>query len=164
MITFNGMKEKLMSHNIDIAELEKRCNYPRWYVPFLFIYGRKDSTVSVMGANIYPEDVESIIYSNLLLANSINSFSISLEEDDRGNPRPCFEFELLDIKQKVKVEEKLSSVLSPELAKLSLDYKKAKEEYPQAVEPVIRIFDMHEGPFKDDQKRIKKRYVKQSIK
>ncbi len=163
MITFDDMREKLKLHNIDILELERRCSYPRWYVPFLFIYGRKDSTVSVMGANIYPEDVESIVYSDILLANSVNSFSISLEEDTGGNPRPCFEFELLDINQKAKVEEKLSNILSSGLAKLSLDYKKAKDEYPQAVEPIVRIFGMHEGPFKEDQTRIKKRYVKQGV-
>ena len=164
MITFDDMKEKLKLHNIDILELEKKCKYPRWYVPFLFIYGRKDSTVSVMGANIYPEDVESIIYSDHFLATSINSFSISLEEDAGGNPRPCFEFELLDINQKATVEEKLGNMLSSGLAKLSLDYKKAKDEYPQAVEPIVRIFGMHEGPFKEDQARIKKRYIKQSVK
>ena len=164
MIIFDDMKEKLKLHNIDIRELERKCNYPRWYVPFLFIYGRKDSTISVMGANIYPEDVESIVYSDLLLANNINSFSISLEEDAGGNPRPCFEFELLDINQKAKVEEKLGNIVSSGLAKLSLDYKKAKDEYPQAVEPIVRIFGMHEGPFKDDQSRIKKRYVKQNVK
>ncbi len=162
MITFDGMKEKLRTCNIDLSELERRCNYPRWYVPFLFIYGRKDSTISVMGANIYPEDIESIIYSDLVLAGNINSFSMSLEEDSKGNPRPCFEFELLDINQKTKVEEKLRGILSAELVKLNLDYKKAKEEYPQAVEPVFRIFGMHEGPFKENQARIKKRYVKQS--
>ncbi len=163
MITFDDMKAKLKLHNIDIMDLEKKCRYPRWYVPFLFIYGRKDSTVSVMGANIYPEDVESIVYSDLFLANSVNSFSISLEEDPCGNPRPCFEFELMDIGQKAKVEETLRNILSSGLAKLSLDYKKAKDEYPQAVEPVVRIFGMHEGPFKDDQLRIKKRYVKHSV-
>jgi len=164
MITFDEMKEKLKSHNIDIVELERKCNYPRWYLPFLFIYGRKDSTISVMGANIYPEDVESIVYSDFMLANSINSFSLSLEEDAQGNPRPCFEFELLDINQKTKVEEKLKDVVSLGLARLSLDYKKAKEEYPQAVEPIIRIFGTNEGPFKDNQARIKKRYIKQSVK
>jgi phenylacetate-CoA ligase len=140
--------------------LEQKCAYPRWYLPFLFIYGRKDSTVSVMGANIYPEDVESIIYSVPLLASSINGFAISLEEDAEGNPRPCFEFELLDLRPKPEVEAMLRQILSPELAKLNLDYRKAREEYPQAVEPIVRIFGMHEGPFEANLSRIKRRYVK----
>jgi hypothetical protein len=117
-----------------------------------------------LAGKIYPEDIESIVYLDLFLANCINSFSISLEEDASGNPRPCFEFELLDVSQKAKVEEKLSNILPAGLAKLSLDYRKAREEYPQAVEPILRIFGMHEGPFQEDQARIKKRYVKRNIK
>lgn len=160
MITFDEMKEKLKLHNIDILELERKCNYPRWYLPFLYIYGRKDSTISVMGANIYPEDVENIIYSDILLAKHISSFCLSLEEDLKGNPHPCFEFELFDTNQKTSVENKLNTIMSTELAKLNFDYKKAREEYSQAVQPVIKTFGLHEGPFADNQSRIKKRYVK----
>lgn len=161
MITFNEMKDKLKLHNIDIVELEKKCNYPRWYLPFLYVYGRKDTTISIMGANIYPEDIENIAYSDPLLAKNINSFCLSIEDDPQGNPHPCFEFELLDMEQKIQVEERLKSVVSIELAKLSFDYKKAKDEYPEAVEPIIRTFGLYQGPFKENQARIKKRYVKQ---
>lgn len=160
VITFDQMKAKLKQHDIDLLELEKKCKYPRWYLPFLFMFGRKDSTVSVMGANIYPEDMESIVYSDSLLAQNINSFTISLEEDTSGNPRPCFEFELLDMEVQDGVEEKLAHILTPELTKLSGDFKKATEEYTQAVEPIIRTFGLHEGPFAEDQSRIKKRYIK----
>lgn len=161
MITFNQMKDKLKLHNIHIEELEKKCNYPRWYLPFLFVFGRKDTTISIMGANIYPEDVENIAYSDPFLAKNINSFCLSTEDDAQGNPRPCFEFELLDIEQKTQVEGRLKSIVSIELAKLSFDYKKAKDEYPEAVEPIIRTFGLYQGPFKENQARIKKRYVKQ---
>jgi phenylacetate-CoA ligase len=162
ILTFDEMKERLQEHDISLEELERQCAYPRWYLPFLFIYGRKDSTVSVMGANIYPEDVESIVYSTPVLARNINAFVISLEEDANGNPRPCFEFELLDLNARSEVEEVLHQTLSSELAKLSLDYKKAKEEYPQAVEPIVRTFGMREGPFEVNINRIKRRYVKKT--
>ncbi len=159
MITFNDMKARLRQHDIDLLKLERACHYPRWYLPFLFIFGRKDSTISVMGANIYPEDVENIVYTDALLAKEINSFLLSLVEDATGNPRPCFEFEILDSTHKDMVEKKLREILGPQLAQMSFDYKKAREEYPQAVEPIIKIYGMHEGPFKDNQNRIKKRYL-----
>jgi phenylacetate-CoA ligase len=162
MLTFEEMRERLRLHGIDLAELERQCDYPRWYLPFLYIYGRKDSTVSVMGANIYPEDIESIVYSTPLLAKSINAFAISLEEDAQGNPRPCFEFELLDLEHQAEVEKELRHILPTELARLNLDYKKAREEYPQAVEPILRSFAMNGGPFKENLDRIKRRYVKRS--
>ena len=31
-------------------------------LPFLWIHGRRDATISVMGSNIYPEDIESVLY------------------------------------------------------------------------------------------------------
>ena len=55
----------------------------------------------------------------------------------------------------------MKRIVSIELAKLSFDYKKAKDEYPEAVEPIIRTFGLYQGPFKENQARIKKRYVKQ---
>jgi hypothetical protein len=58
------------------------------------------------------------------------------------------------------VGAKLRQLLSPGLAKLSLDFKKAMEEYPEAVEPIVRLFAMNEGPFKANQARIKRRYIK----
>ena len=159
MIVFDEMKEKLKKHNIDLLELEKECNYPRWYLPFLYVYGRKDSTISVMGANIYPEDVENVVYSDEYLAKNINSFCLSVEDDDKGNPRPCFYFELFDVRKEISVAERLKNILSDGLAELSLDYKTAKKEHPEVVEPVIRILGLGQGLFKDNERRIKKKYV-----
>jgi phenylacetate-CoA ligase len=160
MIVFDDMHARLKRHNIDLSELEKACRYPRWYLPFLYVFGRKDSTVSVMGANIYPEDVESIIFSDMLLAKNIHSFLISLVDDVEGNPRPCFEFELSSMEMGEQVRSVLEKLLCPGLARLSQDYRKARQEYSQAVTPIIRIFGMHEGPFQGDQERIKRRYIK----
>ena len=162
ILTFDEMKRRLGLYGICLEDLERECAYPRWYLPFLFVYGRKDSTVSVMGANIYPEDVESIVFSIPLLARKVNAYAISLEEDANRNPRPCFEFELLDMEARGQVEEALHQVLAPGLAKLSLDYRKAQDEYPQAVEPIIRTFGMHEGPFKANLARIKRQYIKKN--
>ena len=162
MITFDDMKARLQAHGVDLVQLEKECDYPRWYLPFLFIYGRKDSTVSVMGANIYPEDVETGIYSDLSLAARVNSFMISLHEDERGNPRPCFDLELRDIGERAEVEEALARLLPEGLAGLSQDYRKAREEYPESVAPVVRTHAMGDGPFRDNEGRIKKRYVAKS--
>jgi len=163
MLTFDEMAAALRAHGIDIRELEKACDYPRWYLPFLYVYGRKDATISIMGANIYPEDVEQIVCSDAFLAVQINSFCLSLEDDAQGNPRSCFEFELVDIHHRGSVEERLKGRLPRELAQLSADYKKAVEEYPQVMEPVIRTFALSQGPFQENKSRIKKLYIKEAL-
>ena len=48
-----------------------------WAAPFLFLFGRNDSTISYMGANIYPQDVENGLYQDDPLAAPIESFCLS---------------------------------------------------------------------------------------
>ena len=56
-------------------------------LPFLWIYGRKDSTVSVMGANIYPEDLEQALYDEAELAGITHSFCLAWScRDARASP------------------------------------------------------------------------------
>jgi len=73
------------------GELILRMLSDRWvhvHLQNLLQPRRKDSTISVMGANIYPEDVESVVYSDSVVAKVVHSYSMSLVDDDHGNPRP----------------------------------------------------------------------------
>ena len=49
-----------------------------------------------MGANIYPEDIETIIYRDPQLARQVNSFLLSLRTDEAGTPRPGIAIELVE--------------------------------------------------------------------
>src|SRR5207302_4048836 len=65
-------------------------------LPFLWIYGRRDATISVMGANIYPEDIETLIYQDAKLAARTHSFALAVVTDATATPRPCILLELSD--------------------------------------------------------------------
>lgn len=52
----------------------------RMNLPLLFLFGRKDSTISYMGANLYPQDVEYGLYEGNPHAARIGRFCLSLEE------------------------------------------------------------------------------------
>ena len=54
----------------------------RMRLPLLFLFGRRDSTISYMGANIYPQDVEYGLYTDNPLAHLLQSFCLELEEHD----------------------------------------------------------------------------------
>ena len=54
-------ERRLAACGVDIAGL---CGGARLRLPFFWIYGRRDYTVSVMGANIYPEDIEQCLYAD----------------------------------------------------------------------------------------------------
>ena len=63
-------------------------------LPLLFLYGRKDSTISYMGANIYPQDVENGLYQDNPLAHQIESFCLTLEEHADLESRPVVHVQL----------------------------------------------------------------------
>jgi len=129
-------------------------------LPFLWIYGRRDATISVMGANIYPEDVETIIYKDRLLPDRLHSFCLSVVTDSSATPRPCIGLELTGDRPPDEAwSQRLAALFQAGLADVNLDYRAALGEFPAAMAPIIEVYARGEGPFKADAGRIKQRRI-----
>jgi phenylacetate-CoA ligase len=129
-------------------------------LPFVYVYGRRDATISVMGANIYPEDLETIIYGDPDLARRLQSFLLMLLDDQTGTPRPGIALELIggavvDEHWQADVTKRLREGLRS----MNLDYREAFMEYLQAMEPIVTVHPFGTGPFAEDVSRIKPRRI-----
>ena len=71
---YNEMAKTLAAFGQDIKNLTTPTESRILRMPFLWIYGRRDFTISVMGANIYPEDLEQCLYAEPELARITRSF------------------------------------------------------------------------------------------
>lgn len=132
------------------------------HLPFLWIYGRRDETISVMGANIYPEDVESLIYRDLDLAPHIHSFCLSLVTDATGTPRPGVDLELeVGAVARDGWAERVATDLRDGLAAIDLDVRTAVDELPGAMLPIVTFHPRGQGPFAADAGRIKQQRLVQ---
>ena len=98
-----GDEGKVMSFSDMIATLDEyvpwRSAFPGFRkdlirLPVLFLFGRKDTTISYMGANIYPQDVEYGLYKVEAYAQSIESFCLSLGETADLNSFPKVNIQL----------------------------------------------------------------------
>jgi hypothetical protein len=115
-----------------------------------------------MGANIYPEDIETIIYKDGLLAGRLHSFCLSVVTDSSATPRPCIALELNGhAPDDARWSERLAAQFQTGLADLNLDYRAALGEFPAAMLPIIELHARGEGPFKADAGRIKQRRIAQ---
>jgi phenylacetate-CoA ligase len=129
-------------------------------LPFLWIHGRSDATVSVMGANIYPEDIETILYGDPELARGVNSFLLSLRTDEQGTPRPGISLELTegatvdDAWIAARVEQ-----FRVGLYDLNIDYRSSTAEWGEAMLPIVEAYALGTGPFAADATRIKQRRI-----
>ena len=159
---------KTLGHDINQLGLAPETVGPRgqlpWArpipLPFLWINGRRDATISVMGSNIYPEDVESIVYRDVDLVPRLHSFLLSVVEDQTGTPRPHVALELTDTSGIDDAwRERQADRLRDGLFALNTDYRTSVAEFPGAMRPIVATHTIGEGPFADDAHRIKQRRV-----
>ena len=127
-------------------------------LPFLWIHGRKDATISVMGSNIYPEDIETVLYRDPLVSGRMHSFMLSVIDDEDGTPRPAVALEFADIDDVdaawlAATAERLRDGLQA----LNIDYRSSLAEFPAAMLPIVSVFALGGGPFAGDAHRIKQR-------
>ncbi|HLJ69305.1 MAG TPA: phenylacetate--CoA ligase family protein, partial [Chloroflexota bacterium] len=130
------------------------------HLPFLWIFGRRDATISVMGANIYPEDIETLIYRDPPLARRIHSFGLLTISGEDGTTRPGVALELSEgVSVDQSWSERIARQLSSGLAGLNLDYRTAAREFPGAMGLLVSVYPLGTGPFAADVGRIKQRRI-----
>lgn len=149
----------------ELGALDPREPLPQsWAAPFFFLFGRRDGTVSYMGANIYPIDVEYGLYRDQSLAAAIESFCIEVSESAALEARPVVHVQL---RKHARVEraaatERLRAGLVEHLASASRDFAEALREDPSVADLVVALHDHGTGPFAGMQARIKNVYVVRS--
>jgi phenylacetate-CoA ligase len=152
--TFSELEERLRIAGTSIEKILGVVDRKPIRLPFVWVYGRKDSTVSVMGANIYPEDVEQALYDEPELAARTHSFCLSLSEDEHGAVRPCFSFEIRgDVSDALRGE--FEQRIPERIRLLNADFRTAVEEHADSVRPVVELYGLGEGPFAADAAKIK---------
>ena len=154
VLTSDEMAQRLASVGVDIDLLRRISGDGNVRLPFLWIFGRRDYTISVMGANIYPEDIEQCLYQDTALAELTNSFCLSLVEKANGDVRPRFLFEVSK-EPNAELARRFSESIVPRLVELNADFREAWREYPETLVPEIQLYRLGEGPFAADAGKIK---------
>ena len=146
----------LKSLNISLDKLAK----PQTDLPLLLHYGRANMTVSFFGANISPTDVNEVIYSLPELSEIVNSYNLSIDEDKEGTKKLIISIEvqkgetteLLDLK-------KIQANFFENLSKINQDFREVRKMLPNSSFTVLSFEDFGSGSFKENDIRIKAKYI-----
>jgi phenylacetate-CoA ligase len=135
-----------------------------WTTPLYILFGRRDSTISYMGANIYPQDVEYGLYMNPENAANIESFMMELRENESLESRPVVHIQFREDVDIASVAlEKLRAAyragLLKHLCSVSRDFAESIQEDPSAAELAIEFHSFSTGPFSSVSQHIKNVYV-----
>ncbi|MBL7253339.1 phenylacetate--CoA ligase family protein [Paractinoplanes lichenicola] len=146
------------------AEAEAAMRVDGMRLPLLFLFGRKDSTISYMGANIYPQDIEYGLYDGNPYAHLLEGFCLELVEDERLESRPTIH---LQLRSSVRVEPAQRELLADScqagvlahLTRASRDFAESLAEDPSAADVRIAVHDHGTGPFAGAAAKLKNVYL-----
>ena len=150
--TFAEMTKRARDAGISLPEITAAP--PR--LPFMWVYGRTDSTVSIMGANIYPEDIEECLYSESELARITRSYCLGIHEKQDGSWRALLSFEIQSqITDDLRAQ--FAERITARLQSLNKDFAEAMKEHPEGALPMVELHPLGDGPFSEDSGKIKQR-------
>lgn len=138
-----------------------RSAAPVLRLPLLYVHGRSDSTVSVHGANIYPEDVEWGL-GEAADADAVAGFALDLAEDEAGLPRPLVHVETWHDPAAYDgaLAGRLGEAVRARLLANSADFRAAVREDARTGDLQLRLHARGTGPFTARPGQIKRRYVR----
>ncbi|GID28850.1 phenylacetate--CoA ligase family protein [Paractinoplanes brasiliensis] len=146
------------------AEAEAAMRVDGMRLPLLFLFGRKDSTISYMGANIYPQDIEYGLYDGNPYAHLIEGFCLELVEDERLESRPTIHLQLrspvrLDAAQQALLTDSCQAGVLAHLTRASRDFAESLAEDPSAADVRVVVHDHGTGPFAGAGPKLKNVYL-----
>lgn len=151
------------------GRLKQAYRQQQMKLPFLLLFGRSDATISYMGANIYPLDVQNGLYRDPQVAKLIDSFTIELVDFGELEQRPTLHVQLRDAEtfpeaalshdQRQRLSTTIADGLLEHLATVSRDVAESLQEDPSAAQLHVRIHDYRQGPFAAESTKIKNVYL-----
>ena len=155
-LTLNDLYSTLEELNISLDELVK----PQTDLPLLLHYGRADMTVSFFGSNIGPTDIQEVIYSLPELSKVVNSYNLAVNEDNEGNKKLVISLEVQKGNSHQQLNfNKIQNDFFENLAKINQDFREARKMLPDNSLTTICFEDFGSGSFKENDIRIKAKYI-----
>ena len=136
LVSFEDMWTFLNNHGVhSLAELGLDNSSQTRSLPFVFVFGRADFTVSYYGANIYPENVTVGLEQPEFTSWISGKFVLETRETDNSDKYLHIAVELLPaIQATIKLSEKIAESVKTQLLRLNSEfanYTPAERQLPQ---------------------------------
>jgi len=153
VISFEQILKILETRNYNVIDLLESYGYSRqqiWQLPFFYVFGRSDGTVSISGPNVYPENIEPALYEKK--AKRINGFRLAKIVDENQNERLYILVEhkrgvkISSETEKTKLEKEYHDLFLRKLLEVNKDFGHMYR-HNSKIDPVIKIYAFGKGPF-----------------
>lgn len=154
VFTFADLAGNLRKHGVELASLVPRASH----FPFLFVYGRNDSSVPFYGCKVFPSDIEQILSSNAALMASFGTFQLAVTEDEHLTSHLTIHLEQTGDPLSSALEDSLPETFFNELTRVNQDFREVSRLFERR-QIHVQIHARETGPFAGRDIRIKNRYI-----
>lgn len=167
VVGFRKVTELLTKYGYDYKKIlrKKKLNPDEfiWQQPFVYCFGRRDDTVIVGGANVYPEQIAPALFNEKI--KDIHSFKLATDFDKEQHQLFYILLELkagisYNKKEMEKMKKKYHDLILKRLIKTSSDYAVSYKADDIYADFIIEIYENGEGPFEGDINRTKPKLIK----
>lgn len=127
-------------------------------LPFLFLYGRADQSVSYFGCKIPPSDVQEVLFRVPALATSVDAFQLRTFEDANADKQLVLSLELVAGAAPLDAAA-WSVTLFDMLAEINQDFRESRRLAGPGRAPTVEFHASGTGPFAGSDIRLKRAYV-----
>lgn len=163
LLDFDETLQILADHGYDVRARLLEIGYgPEqfWRLPFFYVFGRSDGTVSVVGANIHPDNIQAVLSETR--DSDVLTFKLSVLTDEAFSQRLAIALEhhddLLSEERASDLAVKYHAILVAGLYKINQDFRDAYEDNPEVADPLVTVHAKGSGPF-GHTRSIKNQYI-----
>lgn len=161
--TYEKMISLLEHQQADyVALFRSKKNIPEEVLrlPFLYVAGRSDGTISIDGANVYPHQIELCLHKEKSLAKKVNAFKIARVDDIRQNTHFHVKLQLKKgVRPSKGLAKQFHNAILHHLLELNGDYKEAYINNKPAADPKIVLYKFNASAFTGSNTKIKQEYI-----
>ena len=142
LISYDQFLSTLKRHDINVeSELKKlgvkKYNYK---LPFLYLFGRRDLTVTLYGLNVYPENIKAALESEELSKFVTGKFMMATEETAKHNQYLSVNIELAErVRNGGSLQRLVTKMVVEKLNELNSEYRKLHTSIGKKAIPKVEL-------------------------
>jgi len=135
--SFSGVIPELQEH---YNELKNRQHF--WDLPYIYIFGKSDSTIMLYGLNIYPDNIKTALEKQDIQDQISGRFTMEIDYNNNMDQYLLLNIELASgLKSSPSLNQDICDTIVTTLKKLNREYQKLFNSIGNKAIPVIHLHE-----------------------
>ncbi len=146
VISYETMLNNFNDHGVDLKQVAKelKIDHTIWQLPFVYVYERRDFSVSFYGFTVYPETIRRALLSPVLENSVTGRFTMEVKYDPDHNQRLDINVELKNgVTNSESLKQAVTDTLVERLKIENSPYRRTYETIDGRAEPNVIFWEHH---------------------